>query len=94
MRKIRRAIVSSDNSFTGRVMIEGTGIVRMQTDTSGTATIIVQSSNDDGSNWITEQTLTEDGTYTFDGLSMEWRVGCATGGYTDGTYELSIGEDG
>lgn len=89
--------ISSDNTFTNTISVEGVGVTRQFTIIrSGTwvATITLQRSFDNGDSWLDVTTYTTNATITFnDGLDNQtllYRIGIKTGGYTSGTADLSL----
>lgn len=87
----RTKVISAENTYTDPLNVTGTGVVRVEDTSSMSMTLVLQSSDDDGSTWITESgTMTAAGTREFDGLGLAWRVGCPTGSYTSGTSTVGL----
>lgn len=92
MQSVKKTTITAENTWIDPLNVGGTLSIYMRIVSSGTATFTVQSSDDDGVNWVDEDQFTVEGSYDLNGMGLSWRVGCATGDYTDGTYELSIWE--
>lgn len=87
----REATVSAEDTFTDPLNIKGPGYIRVTDTSSMSMTLSLQSSDDDGTSWITEDTFSAEGTYEIEnGLGLAWRIGCASGDYTSGTADVKI----
>jgi hypothetical protein len=89
--------ISSEDTFTNTIEVEGIGVTRQFTiirQGTWVATVTLQRSFDSGTSWLDVTTYTNNATITFnDGLDNQvvlYRIGIKTGNYTSGTVDLSL----